>query len=164
MFLAVHAALGALAGNAVGSPVAAFSLGFISHFFADMVPHGDEHMYEGYKNGNKKMRALLYVGADAVATVILIAVFFVSDSYFSPMAAAMGILGGLLPDLMVGVVEILKPKKRTWLSRKLAWFHGFHMANHHFIIKHVRKERDIPFRYGLMLQGVVFSVLMKAIF
>lgn len=155
--------MGALVGTAVVNPVAAFSLGFISHFFADMVPHGDEHMYEGYKSGNKVTRALIYVGLDALATVALIAVFFLGQDFFSPMAVAMGILGGLLPDLMVGLVELIKPKQRTWLNRKLAWFHGFHMANHHFIIKHVRKERDIPFHYGLALQGIVLSSLVKII-
>ena len=163
MFLAVHAAVGALAGNAVNSPVAAFSLGFISHFFADMVPHGDEHMYEGFKNGKKVLRALLYVGLDAVGTVALIAVIFLKQDFFSTLNVALGIIGGLLPDLLVGLFEVVKPKRRNWFSRKLSWFHGFHMANHHFIIKHVRNERDIPFRYGLLMQGVVLSLLIKMV-
>jgi hypothetical protein len=163
MFLAVHAAVGALAGNAVGSPTAAFALGFISHFFVDMVPHGDEHMYENYKNGSKVKLGLMYVGADAIATVILIALFFLNQQFFSPLAVAMGILGSLLPDLMVGLVEVLKPKKRTWIARKMAWFHGFHMANHHFVIKHARGGKDIPMRYGLALQAIVLTTLTKII-
>jgi xanthine/uracil permease len=164
MFLAVHASIGALAGNAVASPIAAFSLGVISHFFSDMVPHGDEHMYEGYKNGKAVRRAYIYVASDAIATCILIALFFLREDFFSPLNVAMGIIGGLLPDLLVGLFEILKPKKRNWFNLQLAKFHGFHMQNHHFLIKHVRKERDIPFRYGLMLQGVVLSTLMVMIF
>jgi hypothetical protein len=163
MFLAVHASIGALAGNAVASPTAAFALGFISHFFTDMVPHGDEHMYEGYKSGNKVGRALLYVGLDALATVVLIALFFLKQDFFQPLNVAMGILGGLLPDLLVGLCEVLKPKQRTWLNRKLSWFHGFHMWNHHILIKHVRKEKDIPFRYGLAMQGLVLAFLVKVI-
>lgn len=163
MFLAVHAAVGALAGNAVNSPVAAFSLGFISHFFADMVPHGDEHMYEGFKSGKKVGRALLYVSLDAIGTVVLIALFFLKQDFFSTLNVAMGIIGGLLPDLLVGLFEVVKPKRRNWFSRKLSWFHGFHMANHHFIIKHVRHEKDIPFRYGLLMQGIVLTLLVKMI-
>jgi hypothetical protein len=163
MFLAVHALVGALAGNAVNSPVAAFSLGFISHFFTDMIPHGDEHMYEGFKSGNKVARALIYVGTDALATILIIAIVFLRQDFFSPFNVAMGIVGGLLPDLMVGVFEVLKPKRRTWFNRKLSWFHGFHMKNHHFLIKHARHEKDIPFRYGLLMQGVVLTVLMKMI-
>lgn len=163
MFLAVHALIGAIAGNAVQSPTAAFSLGFISHFFTDMVPHGDEHMYEGYKNGKKITRALLYVGFDALGTVALVALIFLKQDFFSPFNVTVGMLGGLLPDLLVGLFEIVKPQCRNWFSRKLSWFHGFHMMNHHFLIKHVRKERDIKFRYGLLMQGVVLTFLVKMI-
>lgn len=164
MFLAVHAAIGALAGNAVQHPTAAFALGFVSHFFTDMVPHGDEHMYEGYKSGSKVTRALLYVSADALATVILIALMFLRQDFFHPVSVAFGVAGSLLPDLIVGLAEIIKPKRRNAFSRALMRFHGFHMRNHHFLIKHVRKEKDIPFRYGLMLQGVVITALIRIIF
>ncbi len=163
MFLAVHALIGALAGNAVESPTAAFSLGFISHFFTDMIPHGDEHMYEGYKSGKKVTRAFAYVGMDALMTIVLLAVIFLKQDFFSPLNVALGVIGGLLPDLLVGLFEIMKPKRRTWFARKLSWFHGFHMKNHHFLIKHVRKERDIKLRYGLMLQGAVLTLLVKII-
>lgn len=164
MFLAVHAAIGALAGNAVDHPTAAFALGFVSHFFTDMVPHGDEHMYEGYKSGNKVTRALVYVGLDAFATIVLISLCFLKQDFFSPLNVALGIAGSLLPDLMVGLVEIMRPKRRNWFNRAMAKFHGFHMQNHHFLIKHVRKEKDIPFRYGLALQGVTLAFLVSKIF
>lgn len=165
MFLAVHASVGAIAGNAVQNPLIAFVIGFISHFFTDMVPHGDENMYEGYKNGNKVVRAVMYVAADAVLTVVRVALFFIKEDFFHPMNVAMGIVGGLLPDLLVGLYEILKPQGKRWWSRKLMAFHAFHMKNHHFVIGRVRKEaRDIPLRYGLALQAVTMVVLMKIIF
>lgn len=168
MFLAVHALIGAVAGNAVNNPVAAFSLGFISHFFTDMVPHGDKHVYDSYKGGAstklKKLFPYLYVGADILGTIVLVSLVFIKQDFFHPVNVALGILGGLLPDLMAGMVELFKPKKRTWLNRKLAWFHGFHMLNHNFLIKHARHEKDIPMRYGLALQGVTLAVLLKIIF
>jgi hypothetical protein len=164
MFLAVHAAVGAIAGNAVQSPTAAFALGLVSHFFADMIPHGDEGMYEGYKNGTKAKRAYLYVGADAVATVILITLFFVREDFFNPVAVAMGIAGSLLPDLLVGLFEILRPKRRTWFNRFLARHHGFHMANHHFLIKHIRGGKDVPLPLGMTMQFVVLGSLVRVIF
>lgn len=163
MFLAVHALIGAVAGNAVSSPIAALSLGFISHFFTDMIPHGDKHVYDGYKTGNKKMFGILYVGGDVVLTVLLVSLVFIKQDFFHPVNVALGILGGLLPDLMAGVVELFKPKKRTWLNRKLAWFHGFHMLNHNVLIKHARHDKDIPMRYGLALQGVTLAALLKII-
>jgi hypothetical protein len=165
MFLAVHAAVGAIAGNAVNNPVAAFSLGLISHFFTDMVPHGDECMYEGYKSGEKTTRALLYVSADAVATVVLIACIFLKQDFFSTFDVALGIIGGVVPDLLVGLAEVIRPRGRRMLGRKLEQFRRFHVRNHHFFIGHFRRgEKDIPLKYGLMLQAVSLGVLLRIIF
>lgn len=157
MFLAVHASVGALTGKVAPDPVSAFVLGFISHFFVDMIPHGDEHMYEGYVNGAKKKRAVLYVTADALATTALIAVLFLREDFVSTASVFLGIMGSILPDMLVGLYELLKPKRLTR-------FHRFHMKNHHFLIKRLRKfERDIPFKYGLLLQCVVLSYLVRVI-
>lgn len=164
MFMAVHAAVGALAGNAVSDPPLAFALGFVSHFFLDMIPHGDLHMYDNYKRGDRVRTAVLYVAADAVMTIVLVALFFIREDFFSPLSVALGVAGGLLPDLLAGMVELWKPKRRTFLARKMTWFHGFHMKMHCTILKHSKRfERDIPFRYGLMLQGLVLALLIKVI-
>ncbi|MEY4722878.1 MAG: hypothetical protein RLZZ324_391 [Candidatus Parcubacteria bacterium] len=164
MFLVVHAAIGALVGNSVSSPVAAFSLGVISHFFSDMVPHGDTHMYAGYKSGERVTAALLYVGGDALATVIMLLTLFLSQDFTSTRNVALGVLGGLLPDLLAGLFEVLKPKKRNWIHLQLGKFHGFHMKNHNFIIHNARHDKDIPMRYGLLLQSVVLTSLLIMIF
>ena len=157
MFLAVHAAVGAITGNVAPDPVSAFSIGFLSHFLVDMIPHGDEHMYEGYKNGARVRRAILYVTVDALATMVLVALLFIDQDFFSTRNVALGIIGGLLPDLLVGIYEMFEPKI-------LREFHRFHMRNHHFLIKRLRKlERDIPMRYGLLLQGVVLTLLIKTV-
>jgi len=165
MFLAVHAAVGAIAGSAVADHAAgAFILGVASHFFTDLIPHGDEAMYNGYKSGERVKRAILYVTVDAVATVALIAFFFAANDYFHPVSVAMGIAGGLLPDILVGLAELSRPQGTRWLSRRLKWVHQFHMRNHHFLIKHLRREeRDIPLRYGLLMQFAALAVLIKII-
>jgi len=165
MFMAVHAAVGAIAGNAVNNPISAFSLGFISHFFTDMVPHGDEKMYAGFKSGERVYRAFLYVGLDAAATIVIVAFIFLKQDFFSPVTVALGVAGSLLPDLIVGLAEAVKPKGQRWMSRKLDGFRRFHMSNHHaFIAKFRKGERDIPLKYGLMLQAAVLATLIKIIF
>ena len=185
MFLAVHAAVGAIAGNSVESPTAAFALGFISHFFIDMIPHGDADMYEGYKSGEKKKLALIYLWGDVLATIALIVLFFIRQDFFSPLNVALGIVGGLLPDIIVGLFEILKPRRHRWAYRKLESFHALHMRNHAWFGKFLPTnkvyeqanefmydlkfnmkaftERDIPLRYGLMLQGIMLFICLKAI-
>lgn len=190
MFLAVHAAVGAIAGNAVTSPTAAFTLGFLSHFFMDMIPHGDERMYDGYKSGEKVKRAVMYVTGDAVMTVVLIAAFFLKQDFFHPVAVSMGIVGGLLPDLIVGLYEIMRPDRRQrkrlyrWFYGRLQAFHAFHMKNHclfgsffsmqeehvHPLAFHRQDlskrrygSRDVPFRYGMLIQGLTLALLVKVI-
>lgn len=190
MFLAVHASVGAIAGNAVASPTVAFALGFISHFFMDMIPHGDERMYHGYKSGTKVKRAILYVAGDAILTVILIAIFFLRQDFFSPVAVSMGIIGGLLPDFIVGLFEVMKPGRRerkrlyTWVYGKIESFHTLHMKNHCLfgafltrghahphtlqddlegLGKLMNGSRDVPFKYGLMIQGATLVGLVTII-
>lgn len=164
MFLAVHATVGALAGNAVARPAVAFILGFVSHFFLDMIPHGDEIIYQGYINGTKIRRAVLYVMIDAVATVALIAVFFLSNDFFSPINVSLGIVGGLLPDLLVGLAQCFRPKRRRGLVWRLERFQQLHRSNHIYLIKRYRKfERDIPLYSGLILQAAALFVLVRII-
>jgi hypothetical protein len=164
MFLAVHAAIGAIAGNAVSSPTEAFALGFVSHFLADMIPHGDLHVYHGYKTGNRKGQAYLYVGMDAVMTIALLVLLFIRRDFFHPVNVWMGIIGGLLPDLLVGLFEILKPKQH-WFYRQLAKFHALHMRNHKVLVKRLKRfEHDIPLRWGMVLQAVTLFFLMRRIF
>lgn len=164
MFLAVHAAIGALAGNAVANPPEAFALGFISHFLTDMIPHGDLHVYHGYKSGKHRRLAIIYVAVDALMTIALVALILAGREYFHPLNVSMGILGGLLPDLLVGVFEVVKPTSH-WAYRQLAKFHAFHMKNHKVIVKRFKRfEYDIPLKWGMLLQAITLFFLMRRIF
>jgi hypothetical protein len=106
---------------------------------------------------------LLYVTADFVATALLVAFFYWRSDFFHPGFVAMGITGSILPDLLVGVAQIAKPSGRRWMGRQLRRFQGFHVRNHHFLISHLRQGRDIPLRYGLVIQLVSLAVLIKVI-
>jgi len=162
MFLAVHATVGALAGNSVSHPSEAFILGFVSHFFLDMIPHGDEIIYQGYVAGTKVRRAVLYVFIDALVTVALIAFVFLRQDFFSPVNVSLGIVGGLLPDLLVGLAQILRPKRTRGLAWRLDCFQRLHRRNHVFIINRWRKfQRDIPLYAGMVLQVLVLALLVR---
>lgn len=164
MFLAVHAAVGALAGNAVSHPTAAFLLGAISHFFLDMIPHGDEVLYRGYVEGRKKRRGLIYIGVDAAFTAVLIPVFFLNHDFFSPLNVALGIIGSLLPDLLVGLSLLFPPRRATGLIWRLDRFAAFHRWNHILLTRRLpRIKYDIPLISGIALQAVVLGLLIKVI-
>lgn len=165
MFLAVHATVGALIGVAIPSAPISFTLGFIGHFLTDMIPHGDEHIYDGYQSGAKKKRAVAYVSTDVVMTFLLIGLFFSKRNFFDPQAVAWGIVGSLLPDFIAGLAIVTKSERRkNVIAKYFAKFQRFHIKIHHSLIKKVRKfERDIPFKYGLVFQFLTLTLLVKAI-
>jgi hypothetical protein len=150
MFMVSHAAVGALIGAAVPNSYAAFSLGFLSHFVLDMIPHGDELMLENYKSGKKSKarRAMAYVTMDAIITAYAIMAILSS--------APTSIVGAILPDLLVGIYEITKVK---WLRGYVA----FHHRNHHRLIGKYRQGRDIPFKWGLAYQIIGAILLLKVV-
>jgi len=162
MFLVVHASVGALIGNVVGNPAAAFSLNFMLHFMLDMIPHGDQVMYEEYKQGRKVRKAMIHTGVDATATAIMLIVIFSFGNLISEASVAAGVIGGLLPDLLVGLYELIHPKGRRWSGRQLSKFNDLHMRNHVFLIRKLFRF-DIPLKYGYLMQAVGIVVILKLI-
>ncbi|TAL19726.1 hypothetical protein EPN90_02515 [Patescibacteria group bacterium] len=154
MFLATHATVGAIIGRAAPNPLLAFLGGFISHFLLDMIPHGDAHLYENYRNHQKVKRALAYVTLDAVVTAYLILGIRSARQFDNGANVTAGIIGGLLPDLIIGVYNLIKVE---WLT----WFHNLHFFFHNFFIR--RWQRDIAFSYGLTMQIVVLALMQTRI-
>lgn len=150
-------------GNAVGSPAAAFSLSFLLHFLLDMIPHGDLVVYEGYKKRRGIRKAIIHTSLDALMVVIMLTIIFSLGHMISAeIAVAAGIVGGLLPDLLVALFELTQPKGTRWSGRQLTKFHDWHMRNHVFLIKKFFRG-DVPLKYGYLIQAVVIVVLLKLI-
>lgn len=155
MFITTHAAVGALVGAAFpSSRPLAFAAGFLSHFLLDMIPHGDEHMLEGFKSGSKVRRALAYVTIDSIVAVYTIMAILSAAPGTLHGAMKWGIIGGVLPDLLVGIYEATK-----W--RILRGYTAFHHRNHHALIGKYRHGKDIPFKWGFAYQVVAAIILVK---
>ena len=156
MFMVTHAAVGALLGGAVNNGPLAFITGFASHFVLDMIPHGDEGMLDHYKSGrgSRVRRAVAYVTVDATVTIFSILTILSNAPASMHTAMKWGIVGGVLPDLMVGLYEATKSK---WLRGYTAWHH----KNHHRIIGKYRHGKDIPFKWGLAYQVLAALLLLK---
>lgn len=163
MFMAVHAGVGALAGNLLQQPAASFAFGVISHFFLDMIPHGDEVIYQGYVTGTKVRRSQLYVALDAFLTTAVIAAVFLGGELTSVVGVAAGIIGGLLPDLLVGLSLAWRPKRQRGWAWQLKRFQSLHRKNHTLLIGQLRSWRngDIPFLPGLAVQLATIFVIVK---
>lgn len=161
MTLAVHASVGMLAGRLTGNPVVALIAGIISHFFLDMIPHGDEYLLHNYHAKHRVKQSIAYVVVDAIVTALMLAYMLTQGIFsrsFAGFAGLMGALGGLVPDILVGVHEVV-PRKFTWLQKYVS----FHHRNHHFLIKKLFRERDIRHRWALIGQGLFVAVFLGVV-
>lgn len=150
MTLTTHATLGAVIGHAVGNPLAAFVFGFISHFLIDMIPHGDTGLSDNFRvHKRKRKRAVAYVIVDAVIALFFVLLLANTRDIESVRTFSWGIVGGVLPDLLVGLYEITK-------TPLLRWFNTLHFYFHDFF---VRKKGDVPLYYALMAQIVLIAYL-----
>jgi len=150
MTLTTHATLGAVIGKAVGNPVLAFVLGFISHFLIDMVPHGDSGISDNFRvHKRRQKQAVAYVAVDAVVSILFVLLLVNMKDIDATRAFTWGIIGGVLPDLLVGVYELTKTK---WLR----WFNTLHFLFHDFFIK---RRGDVPLYYALLAQVVLIAYL-----
>ncbi len=155
MFVITHAAIGALIGEySAGHPAVAFSLGMVSHFLTDIIPHGDTHVYKGYISGTKVNRAIAYVVIDAIATIFFVLFIFNSGLVSDKLTVTLGIVGGVLPDLIVAIVEVFKVR---WLM----WFHRLHFFFHNLVCA---RKGDMSFTSGFAMQIVLLGALFFKIF
>ena len=151
MFITTHAALGALVGELFPNhPILAFGFGMISHFLSDIIPHGDTHLYKGYVTGSKVKRAIAYVAIDGIVAIFFVLFLFNTRLFDNRLAISMGIVGGVLPDLIVGIYEVTRYKG-------LRWFHRVHFYFHNLISS---RRGDLTFASGFAMQMVFLAALI----
>lgn len=149
MFLTPHAAVGAAIAMAVtGDPVAAFGVGWLSHYLADSVPHGDERLATWVSQGNEVKRLLAITTIDAVIWIVILTYVFLSVGFSWVILSA--VVGSAVPDVMWGLEKVMKRE----LFGPLRKFHGW---NHNFF------KVDLPLWTGLVGQGIVTVVMWVAI-
>ncbi len=150
MTLTTHATMGAVIGHATGNPLAAFVIGFISHLLVDMIPHGDCHISDNYRiHKRHRKKAVAYVLVDAIIAMTFIMILFNVKDIVSIRQFTWGIVGSVLPDLLVGLYDLTK-------SRFLKWFFDLHFFFHDFFVK---KRGDVPLYYALLAQLVLIAYL-----
>ncbi len=158
MTLAVHASVGMLVGRLTKNPLLGFLAGVVSHFLLDMIPHGDEYMLRNYQEKKDVSKSVAYVLIDTAITVGMIILMFTQGIFSRSFAGAMGALGAIVPDILVGLHEAI-PKK----SKLLAQYVKFHHHNHHILIKKLFRERDIRHTWALVYQGIFVAAFLSLI-
>jgi hypothetical protein len=155
MTMTTHVAIGAAIGTFIDEPVLGFSLGLVSHFLVDIIPHGDSKMAERYADGNKKEKALAYFYGvlDYFAAIYLLLTLFNIGTFSSKTAFTAAIAGSILPDLIVVIYEGAK-------INALTWFHKMHFFFHDAISK---RTGDLPLLAGLSYQVIAVMLIVNAI-
>jgi len=153
MFITTHAVLGALIAQHVPtSPFTAFVLGMASHFLSDIIPHGDTKMYKNYLSGKQVKSSIAYVVIDGIVTTLFVLFLFNIGIGDAKLAVTMGIVGGILPDLLVGLYEVFRMKG-------LGWFHRLHFFFHNM----VSEKYDMTLASGFAMQVMFLAGLLSLI-
>lgn len=154
MFVTTHALFGALIAEQMPThPVAAFVLSIAAHFLMDIIPHGDSRLYKGYISGAKARRAVAYVLVDALVALFFVLFLFNTKFIDHRVAITAGIIGGVLPDFLVGVYEVLR-------IPGLKWFHRVHFFFHNLV---TGKRGDLALSTGIAMQMVLLATILSII-
>ena len=130
----------------------AFIVGFISHLLVDMIPHGDSRLSDNFRvHKVKRKQAVTYSAIDAIVAIFFILLLANTKDIVSMRTFTWGIIGAVLPDLIVGLYDLTK-------SPLLKWFSKVHFFFHDFI---VIRRGDIPLKYAIVGQ-VVFILLITS--
>jgi zinc transporter ZupT len=147
MLLSVHATVGAIIGENVNTPLLAFVLAFISHFILDIIPHGDAKLIKAYRNDFKNKGFLYLIIFDLIATIIILALLLISHKISYSQKVFWGIMGGILPDLMVASHEITNKYFKRW--------HKIHTWTHD------RINWAIPLQLGIIVQIIIIYLILR---
>jgi hypothetical protein len=163
MFITVHAAVATLAGSQIQNPFLAFFVGMGLHFLFDIIPHGDKELgkkFFGFKmkkmKETEKLKTMaMYGSLDGCALVIYIIFIFKTFDFAKSDGVSAAILGGVLPDLLVGFYQLTK-------IRSLKWFYSFHNKVHYLLLN--KLQNDIPLKYGVLLQGIGLALIISLLY
>jgi hypothetical protein len=121
MFLTGHAAVGLVATVWTNNPTIGFFVGWLSHYAADAVPHGDEDLGEWAKGPHELRRLALAMALDL--SVLALAYWLLTDRFGWRLDHALVIFGACLPDFMWGFERLVG---RRLFGPLQVWHHRNH--------------------------------------
>ena len=154
MTITTHATIGAVIGQATGNPVLAFVIGFLSHFLIDIIPHGDTGLADNFRIYKKQRKqAVAYSIVDGIIAIFFVLLLANVKDIGQMSLFSWGIVGAVLPDLLVGLYLITKTKYLRSFNRLHFYFHNLY----------VYRRGDVPLRYAIVAQIVLIAYLQTKI-
>lgn len=147
MFLTIHAAAGASLSILTTNPLIAFILGFISHFILDAIPHGDEHIDQWTTKYSFKQRIAVIALIDFGVASFILGTALPELIIAKPLIILFGMAGGVMPDIIQGIVLGQSNFLAKTYTKIHLWFHKL-------------SQIKIPLSYGLLLQGLILCLLI----
>lgn len=142
--------MGAVIGEAVGNPLLGFIIAIAVHFLVDIIPHGDNFISNNFRVLKRRRKlAVAYVSLDAIAAILFVLFIVNVRDVALIRPISMGIVGSILPDLLVGLYDITK-------SKYLRWIYKLHFVFHDILIN---RYGDVPLRYSLAAQMILVLIL-----
>lgn len=163
MILTPHAIVGATLANIFPSePALGFGLAFASHYVLDMIPHTDYDISNFINTDTKTIKSifksagaslhLLFIIIDFVVAIFLCVLLFVRDDK-SLLLTAIGVVGGLLPDLFQFIY--CKYKNQPWI-----FFQKIHDKLHHIIKAKNEKLWGIFLLFAIPIFSLIFYFIL----
>ncbi|MFA5954022.1 MAG: hypothetical protein WC817_00610 [Patescibacteria group bacterium] len=149
MFFTVHASVGAVLADTVGDESLGFTSGFLSHFFLDAVPHGDEAIGKFFSDGKHNGWLAVLLLIDLTTAFAVLTLFWMNGFIRNPVAAYAGALGAVLPDILSGVTVVSRNK--LWPS-----FTNLHNSVHRLF------GQEFSISSGYVIQIAVFASVWLA--
>jgi hypothetical protein len=144
--------MGAVIGEAIGNPLLGFIVAIIIHFLVDIIPHGDNFLSNNFRVlKRRRKQAVTYVTVDAICAILFVLFIVNVRDVALIRPISMGIIGSILPDLLVGLFDLTK-------SKYLRWIFNLHFTFHNLIIK---RRGDVPLKYALVVQ-IILVLLLQA--
>lgn len=155
MYSPVHATAGLCIALAAPSPWVGIPLAIASHYLLDAVPHGDSGL-GAWMTFNKGVRRIIAVEFFDLGAAALMVSFLISmHPEQSPWYLLAGAIGGILPDLLWGARFVLD---RIGRFRFIS--HILHVHDQIHAWGHAKAVYDIPFRTGLLAQGLLLAAVL----
>ena len=141
MTLTTHAVVGATIASTMPShPVLGFALAFTSHFLLDAIPHWDyslnSHVKDDSNHLNDNMQInknfffdLIKIGIDMLLGFLLVLFIFALHGSQLTWIPLIGLVGGVLPDLLQFIYMKYHHEPLTSLQRFHHWIHAKERLN-----------------------------------
>lgn len=154
MFLTVHSTVAAALTQSIPNPWIAFVIGFISHFFLDAIPHGDEIIGTSPTKKGQLTRLFTAAAIDGMILFILLFIALSRDWFLFPNSALFAMAGAMLPDALQILPEAFD-------SPILNRFRNFHHRCHSGLDTSFFLRRRPPIVVGVSLQILTLLIALK---